>query len=126
MTGRDGLDMSELFCHYGDLFKEGSRRQDEVETRLVQLEKNSRCGIAGLALARFNAFGETGGDLSFSLALLNRNVDGAVITSIYGRDNSRVFAKLIREGRSEYDLSEEEKDALHEARKAIDAGWQIK
>ena len=125
MTGRDGLNMSELFHHYGDLIKERSDRQDEVESRLAQLEKNNLCTIAGLGLVRFNAFGENGGDLSFSLALLNRNLDGTVITGIYGRDNSRVFCKLIRGGRSGHELrlSEEEKDALHEARKTMVGDW---
>ncbi len=115
MAGQDGLKMEELLCRYGDLLEAGSRRQDEVESRLAKLEEDSHRVVAGLGLVRFNAFQETGGELSFSLALLNRSLDGAVITSIFGRDNNRVYGKPIRKGQSGHHLSEEEQDALREA-----------
>lgn len=66
-------------------------------------------------LFRFNAFDKTGSDLSFSLALLNDEADGVVLTSIFGREDSRVYAKPVLGGKSKYNLSEEEIQAIKKA-----------
>ncbi|MDD2282531.1 MAG: DUF4446 family protein [Eubacteriales bacterium] len=63
-------------------------------------------------LVRYNAFEKTGSDLSFSLALLNDKVDGFIITGIFGREDTRVYAKPVHEGKSQYYLSEEEDLAI--------------
>jgi hypothetical protein len=68
------------------------------------------CGPVGVV--RYNAFAETGSDLSFSIAVLNRDGDGVVFTSIYGREESRSYAKPIVAGASTYPLSDEEKQAI--------------
>lgn len=60
------------------------------------------------ALLRFSAFDDVGSDLSFSLALLDQNGDGVVLSSLYGREESRLFAKPVRRGTSTYRLSGEE------------------
>jgi len=56
-----------------------------------------------------------GGDQSFSIALLDKQNSGVVITSLYTRDGNRVYAKPIENGTSEYTLSKEEKEALSRA-----------
>lgn len=66
-------------------------------------------------LIRYNAFERTGSDLSFSLALLNDHFDGFILTSIFGREDSRVYAKPVVGGKSKYTLSEEEKQAIKAA-----------
>ena len=78
--------------------------------------------MAGVGLVRYNAFRETGSDLSFSLALLDRNFDGMVLTSLFGREESRCYGKPVKGGQSTHLLSEEEMQALNEARKQLDAG----
>ncbi len=67
-------------------------------------------------MVRFNPFKEIGGDQSFSIALLDSNNDGIVITSLYGREGNRVFGKPIKNGKSRYLLSGEEKKAIEQAR----------
>lgn len=64
------------------------------------------------ALLRFSAFDDVGSDLSFSLALLDQNGDGVVLSSLYGREESRLFAKPVRRGSSSYRLSAEEERAI--------------
>jgi len=66
-------------------------------------------------MVRYNPFSGVGSNQSFSVALLNEYNDGIVITSLYAKETSRVYAKPIRGGGSEYTLSEEEKKALAEA-----------
>jgi hypothetical protein len=66
---------------------------------------------------RYNAFDKTGSDLSFTLALLNDQMDGFVLTSIFGREDSRVYAKPLLGGKSQYALSQEEQQAIKAAMK---------
>lgn len=73
-----------------------------------------------LAIVRYDAFGDTGGKLSWSLALLDDKGDGVVLTSINSRADARTYAKEIRSFASESKLSPEEEEALETLRK--DAG----
>ena len=84
-------------------------------------EAQLRSTIAGVALVRYNAFRETGSDLSFSLALLDRDLNGIVLTSLFGRDESRCYGKTIERGEPVHSLSEEEARALAEARSRVRA-----
>lgn len=72
-----------------------------------------------ISIVRFNPFGDTGGDQSFVLAVLDAHNSGYVITSIHGREGTRVYVKPIDDGSSKYPLSEEEKRALGQAAKRI-------
>lgn len=71
--------------------------------------------ITKIGITRFNPFKEIGGDQSFSIALLDEQNDGVIITSYYGRELNRVYAKSIQDGASEHELSEEEKGAIAKA-----------
>jgi hypothetical protein len=68
-----------------------------------------------VALVRYDAFDDVGGRLSFSCALLDGRGSGVVITSISGRQDTRVYAKPVYGGTSEHNLSEEEAKAIREA-----------
>ncbi|RKD24067.1 hypothetical protein BEP19_06565 [Ammoniphilus oxalaticus] len=72
-----------------------------------------------VAVVRFNAFANEGSDLSFSIAVIDDEQTGFVLTSIYGRDESRVYAKPLEKGDSIYNLTNEEKQAILEARKVL-------
>ncbi len=65
-----------------------------------------------VAVVRYDAFGDMGGRLSFTAALLDDSGDGLVITSINGRTESRAYAKGVKEGRSDQSLSPEETQAI--------------
>jgi len=71
--------------------------------------------VRGIGVVRFNAFQDTGSDLSFALAFLDAHGNGMVLSSIYGREESRTYAKPIEDGKSSYQLSVEEKDAISRA-----------
>lgn len=84
----------------------------EVEHLTEAMHKKVREQKGQLGVLRFAAFENEGSDLSFSVALVDDNQSGVVITSIYGRHESRVYAKPIENGMSSYVLSEEEQQAL--------------
>jgi hypothetical protein len=64
---------------------------------------------------RFNPFEDTGGNQSFTLALLDANADGIVLSSLHSRTATRVYVKAILAGRSDAQLSAEEVAALRDA-----------
>jgi hypothetical protein len=71
--------------------------------------------VRHVGLLRYDAFEDVGGRLSFSCALLDDHGSGVVVTSINGRQDTRVYAKPITEGKSRYNLSGEEEDAIRQA-----------
>lgn len=89
----------------------------KVEEGLGNLEKRTRGHLQKVGLVRFNPFAETGGDQSFALAVLNGEDSGVVILSLHGREGTRVYVKPIKEGKSRYDLSREEQQAIAQAQK---------
>lgn len=88
-----------------------------VERAENQLGKSLAAAIQKVALVRFDAFDDVGGKLSFAAALLNDQGDGVVISSINGRQESRIYAKPVKGGESIYNLSVEEKEAIGQALK---------
>ncbi|AHV99721.1 DUF4446 family protein [Paenibacillus sabinae] len=109
---------------------------DDLESLLIDLknqnemlEENQQAQKAGLealqlkvkglqgrvALKRYNAFGERGNDLSFSMAAVDERGNGIIITSLHSRDNSYIYAKPLKEGESQYPLSPEEKEVTTQA-----------
>jgi competence protein ComGC len=77
-----------------------------------QLAKIAVQSITKIGMVRYNPFGDVGGDQSFSIALLNNNFDGMVISSLHGREGTRIYAKPLVKGQSKYHLSEEEEEAI--------------
>ncbi len=90
-----------------------SRTSAELDTVRTDLGRTLRHS----AVVRYDAFGGTGGHLSFSAALLDDAGDGLVLTSIAGRSESRTYAKQVTGGRGDAELSPEERQAV------ADAGW---
>jgi len=92
----------------GDL----ERAREEVTAAAGDIEQSLR----HVAVVRYDAFGDMGGRLSFSAAIVDDRGDGLVISSIHARGESRTYAKGIVEGDSEVTLSPEEQQALAAAR----------
>lgn len=101
--------------------KELESFRNELETYLKTVEVRLRRSIQGVATIRFNPFKGTGsgGNQSFSTTFLNEEGDGVVISSMYAREHVSIFSKPIKKHTSEFELSEEEKNTLLEARKNI-------
>lgn len=81
----------------------------EKHTRLRQQVKGC---IQTVKLERYDAFDAMGGEMSYSLLLADEDKNGVILTSIYGRDESRSYAKDIKAGKSAYVLAEEEQKLL--------------
>jgi hypothetical protein len=72
--------------------------------------------IQGLETVRFNPFSDSGGNQSFAIAFLDEKGNGVVMSSLYSREKTSVFAKPIKGFQSTYELTKEEQEALSKAK----------
>lgn len=86
-----------------------------LETRLEKLNSLLQGCLQRVGLVRFDAFDDVAGQQSFSVALLDNQGNGVVITSLFGRTESRCYAKPVIQGNSPHRLSEEEMAAIRQA-----------
>jgi len=89
---------------------------DNIQKRLEVLEHKLPSCLRKVGMVTYNAFNNVGNNMSFSIAALDDNDDGYILTGIYTRENSYIYAKQIRKGQpADKELSKEEKDALGRA-----------
>ena len=93
-----------------------SARTERLVARAEQLDAAVSQTVQGIGLIRFRAFQDTGGDQSFALALTDGEGNGVVVSSLHGRDAMRLYAKPVQGWHSPKALSDEEEQALTEAR----------
>lgn len=121
MRGVEGENLEKIITTYMDKIDEVKEESKEVREIYNNIDERLKKSIQKVAIVRYKAFENVGSDLSFSLALLDDNDDGVIITSIYGRDESFTYAKPINKGLSRYDLSEEEKEVLKQVSSKVEA-----
>ena len=92
-----------------------TERVDALNKLQHELEHLSQRTIQKVGVIRYNPFADTGGDQSFAIALLDSLGNGVVLSSLHSRTDTRVFAKPVHSGRSRYQLSDEEQDAIKKA-----------
>ncbi|MFD3155361.1 DUF4446 family protein [Haloimpatiens sp. FM7330] len=113
--GTDNKNIEQLVNSYLDKIDENKSKIEEVNSDFKALsERLNRC-IQKTSIMRYKAFEDIGSDLSFSIALLDDQNTGFVITGIYGRNDTVVYAKPIDRGISRYELSQEEEKVLNNA-----------
>ena len=109
------------------ILRQQIKNTEEISGSLKKLENKNRAthnlslkSVHKVGIVRFNPFNEVGGNQSFAIALLDDSGDGVTISSLFGREGTRVYAKAIKNKESEYKLSDEEKEAIN---KAMDIGY---
>lgn len=114
----NGKNIEEDLENYMYRVERVERQNAEIISYCKNLDDEvSKC-IQKVGMVRYSAFKDTGSDLSFAVAMLDENNDGVVFNGIYSREMSNIYAKPVKNGVSEYTLSEEEKEAI---RRAIEA-----
>lgn len=100
--------------------REHQDRLDRIVSELQLLKKSDLKNISGVGVVRFNPFNDSGSNQSFSIALIDKELNGIVLTSLHGRAGTRIYSKAIKLGEKEgFELSEEEKEALDIAKKRL-------
>jgi hypothetical protein len=92
-----------------------NKAKDSTEKEITVINTKLKKSIRGLETIRFNPFPDQGSNQSFAVGMLNEEGDGLVISSLYSRDRMSIFAKPVKKGKSEYELSDEERRALDKA-----------
>ena len=87
-----------------------------LRQEVAALKAENADALRHLSVLRYDAFGDVGGHLSWSLALLDDAGHGVVLTSIHGRSEARTYAKSISSWSCEQQLSPEEEEAIEHAR----------
>lgn len=80
-----------------------------------ELDKKTEKCMQKLGVVRYNAYQDTGSDLSFAVCLLDEKNNGIVFNGIYARDMSNIYAKPIENGSSKYKITPEEQEAIRRA-----------
>lgn len=126
LRGRGELDLEGLIGEHSADIERNNQRMQEIEEktdqRITQLirdfqdvEGSISSSIQKVGYHRYNAFDYVTNEMSFSIALLDSRSNGIILTSIFGSDSSTTFAKEVRKGKSNQELSIEEEIALGRA-----------
>ena len=108
-----GNNFNDMLKNYVMEVEDASKEIERLKSKTDCLQKNVEKCFQKIGIVRYNAFSETGGSLSFALALLDFENSGFVINGVYSRDNTTTtYAKPVVNGKSKYTLVKEEEEAL--------------
>lgn len=111
----NGKNLAEDLNRYMDRVKNVEKEINDMKAYCKTMELQLKTCIQKVGIVRYNAYKDTGSDLSFAVALLDEKNNGIIFNGIYSREMSNIYAKCIIEGKSRYTLTQEEKDALYQA-----------
>jgi hypothetical protein len=119
MRGSSGKNFESMLLDHVSDIESAVERVNIMNEDLVNLKNQMDKGIQKCNIIRYNAFSDTGSDLSYSIAMLDNFNDGFIITGIYGRNESYSYAKPISKGTTQYPLSVEEELVLNRSLQSI-------
>ncbi len=111
----NGSNIEEILNNHLDRINKVITKNEELEKYCMKLDTDIKYCIQKVGIYRYNAYKDTGSDLSFTLALLNEKNDGIILNGIYSREMSNIYAKPIKNGKSEYKMTDEELEAIKRA-----------
>jgi hypothetical protein len=113
--GSENKDLEAVLLSTSEKVQRFNQQLTLLEDKVTSNSLKEKSHMQKWSLLRFKAFQNTGGDQSFALAILDGAGDGFVMSSIFGREESRVYCKPVQGGQSSYALSDEEKEAIEKA-----------
>ncbi len=120
MTGdQTGKDFEKMMLEHIAETRAVAEENARLKQDIVRIDLLLQRAVTRIGVVRFNAFKDTGSDLSYAVALLDSNNDGVVFSSIFGREDSRSYVKPIEDGKSTYTLTLEEQQALKSASQRV-------
>ena len=115
MAGVDGANLERLLMGHIDEVKHVVEENQRIDAENQRMDALLQTAVTRVGVVRFRAFEDMGSDLSYAVALLDSHNNGVVLSSIFGREDSRSYVKPIEAGHSTYTMTEEEEQALREA-----------
>lgn len=112
----DGAGLKQLLDKLLDQSKKTDQQLSKIEKTLAKIEQEDLQHLQKVSLVRFNPFEDVGGQQSFTAAFLDGQNSGIVISSLHSRSGTRIYTKLVENGKSkDSDLSAEEQKAVETA-----------
>jgi len=115
-AGKKGKDLEESIIILEEDISKLKSAKEKTEKEIIEINKKLKKSIRGLETIRFNPFPDQGSNQSFAVGMVNEDGDGVVFSSLYSRERMSIFAKPIKSGKSEYELTTEEKEVLKKAK----------
>ena len=115
MSGVDGDNLERLLMGHIDEVRHVVEENQRIDAENRRMDELLNLAVTRVGMVRFRAFEDMGSDLSYAVALLDAHNNGVVLSSIFGREDSRSYAKPIEDGKSTYPMTKEEEQALQEA-----------
>lgn len=115
MMNTEGMaDLEEVMIQIHHDLEQLKENQTSVQQKMQQITEALSSIKGYVGIHRYHAFdSHQGNNLSFSLAIINKEQDGVIISGLHARDQSYIFAKPMKQGRSEFALTAEEKKAIN-------------
>ncbi len=107
-----GEKIEDMLAGYIERVRVLELKYDTFKEDLDRLEANMKKCVQKVGLVRYNAYNDTGSDLSFTMALMDAEDNGVVVNGLYSRESSSIFAKPLINGETKYNLSAEEIQAI--------------
>lgn len=116
MTGEQtGTSFEKMMLDHIEEVRAVAEENEKLRDKTKALDELLQLAITKVGVVRFRAFEDMGSDLSYAVALLDSNNDGVILSSIFGREDSRSYVKPIEHGTSSYTLTAEEEQAMKKA-----------
>jgi len=110
-----GRDLEQVLVDQNRSITQLSNDLNTLNDRLTDLTIINKSNFQKLGFVRFNPFEDAGANMSFSLSLLDGQDNGIIISSLHGREGTRIYAKTVDGGKSKFKLTEEELTAINHA-----------
>lgn len=114
-AGTKARNLEEMIMIVGKKINQIEEKEKEIDKHLIKIDDRLNKSVRKIETIRFNPFIDAGSNQSFAIALMNDEGNGVVMSSLYARDRMSIFAKPIVNGKSEFELSSEEKEVLDKA-----------
>ena len=111
-AGTKARNLEEMIILVGKKINQIENNQEKIDQHLMLVDSKLSKSIRNIETLRFNPFVDAGGNQSFAISFMNDEGNGVVMSSLYARDRMSIFAKPIINGKSEFELSSEEKEVL--------------
>jgi hypothetical protein len=115
LEGKNAKTLEDTLLHVINEIKRMNQLEVENDKIIKDINKRLKTSITGVGVVRFNPFTNSGGNQSFAITLLNEHGDGVIISTLYGRERTSIFAKPIKKYKSEFELTKEEAESLAQA-----------
>ena len=117
--GNSGKSLETIISNLVKKSHHSETKEKEFEEALTYLNEKVAKSIRSIGVVRFNAFGESGGNQSFSIAVSDEDGDGFILSTLYGRDRTSFYIKEFFKFTSKIETTPEEKKALEKVKQNL-------